>query len=219
MLDLIIGNSAGNVWYYKNIGDKNHFQLAAGKEFMLTTGQPLHVGVINKPSGVKSFEDHSGDRATVGFGDLNGNGVNDIVAGDANGDLFYFENKGTNENPIFAPGVRWIEGNNARSFVTMADWDGDGLLDIIFARQTKLYFFKNTGTKIQPKFDFAPPWKEFADIIPGMPIPAPHIVDWNKDGVPDLIVNSSYSYLYLYSHSYVEHGYAKAEILKTEKSE
>jgi hypothetical protein len=63
-------------------------------------------------------------------------GMKDLLSGEAEGRIFYFENKGTDEDPFF-DGYQILEGAAGQidigkaSKITMADWDGDGFMDIL----------------------------------------------------------------------------------------
>lgn len=68
--------------------------------------------------------------------DFNGDGKKDFLAGNENGNLVYFENKGTDAAPVFngsitlkTGGVAIDVGRAARLFVT--DWNKDGHLDLL----------------------------------------------------------------------------------------
>ena len=72
------------------------------------------------------------------------------------------------------------------SKIHMADWDGDGLPDLLVGQDNSVIFYKNTGTRAEPRF--APP---VALSVPGgkFPMrPAPFVCDWDRDGKPDLLV-------------------------------
>lgn len=69
------------------------------------------------------------------------------------------------------------------------DWDGDGRLDLLvgFIRGY-LFLYRNVGTRDEPEFQ-GPAFIE-ADGKP-LKVPwysAPRVVDWNGDGLPDLLV-------------------------------
>ena len=88
----------------------------------------------------------------------------------------------------------------------VVDWDGDGALDIVTGNsEGRLLFFKNRGTNLEPKFAMSE--RICADgepicIRPGYhvvqgPLEAswgylcPTVVDWNGDGLLDVIVSGS----------------------------
>lgn len=88
----------------------------------------------------------------------------------------------------------------------VVDWDGDGALDIVAGNsEGRLLFFKNNGTNLEPRFAMSE--RICADgepicIRPGYhvvqgPLEAswgylcPMVVDWNGDGLLDVIVSGS----------------------------
>jgi hypothetical protein len=131
--------------------------------------------------------------------DLDGDGIEDIVSGSWPGDIYWFRGKGKREfeaGRILVPAQK-VEGDSAgystlqSAAVAVADWDGDGLADLIVGNiWGKLYLLRNEGTKGAPKF--AAPIALEAD---GEPInvgqkAGPAVADWDMDGLPDLIVGS-----------------------------
>lgn len=90
---------------------------------------------------------------------------------------------------------------------SMADWDGDGVLDIVSGNSAgNILFFKNTGSNINPLFQnpvaleaggekihIQPGYRE--DIQgPGEArwgYTCPVVYDWNKDGLPDILTGDS----------------------------
>ncbi|MGB7188698.1 MAG: hypothetical protein WBD10_01050, partial [Acidobacteriaceae bacterium] len=44
----------------------------------------------------------------------------------------------------------------------------------------------------------------------------PAAVDWDRDGDKDLLVASSYGFVYLFDGSFISHGYAEAQVVRSE---
>ena len=92
------------------------------------------------------------------FGDMDGDGDQDLVLGNLNGNLLYFENTGTAQAPVFAARTGAANPFNTvavelRSDPELADLDGDGDLDVIVGdRNGSIFYFQNTGTAQTPVF-------------------------------------------------------------------
>jgi hypothetical protein len=133
--------------------------------------------------------------------DLDGDGIEDIISGSWPGDIYWFRGKGKREfeaGQILVParkkpGDRDGYATLQSAAVTAVDWDGDGLVDLIVGNISgKVYLLRNEGTKKVPRF--AAPVALEAD---GKPISVgqkagPCVADWDRDGLPDLIVGSEW---------------------------
>ncbi|MFQ6148325.1 FG-GAP repeat domain-containing protein [Streptomyces seoulensis] len=94
----------------------------------------------------------------VGVGDMNKDGIGDIVARRTDGQLFYYAGKGSTTAPL-AAAVNIGGGWNAYNQIAAAyDWDGDGLDDIVARTPSgDLYFYLADGTgKFQPRQKVGP---------------------------------------------------------------
>jgi hypothetical protein len=68
--------------------------------------------------------------------DLNDDGVKDVVSGEMGGKAYFFENNGTNQNPLLASGVYLQNGTqqiatSGTSRTTPIDWNNDGDMDLV----------------------------------------------------------------------------------------
>lgn len=121
-----------------------------------------------------------------------------IVGGGADGSFTLFRNVSTNSIPKLTSGVRLTLWNGdpitvgSRAAPCFADWDGDGLSDLLSgAGDGGAYFFKNIGSKASPAFVTG------VQLIAGQ---APlnlgsrsvvRVYDWDNDGRQDLLGSSS----------------------------
>jgi hypothetical protein len=124
---------------------------------------------------------------------LDGDGQVDILSGSWPGELYFFKGKGKGR---FATGEQLKDRNGkaiklgSASTVFAADWDGDGVLDLLIGDiDGHVWLVPNGGTTLKPAF--GSPRKLEAD---GKVIQAPHgdshpiLADWDGDGLADLIV-------------------------------
>lgn len=112
-----------------------------------------------------------------------------------------FERQSTDEEgkPVFAPPqvIREERGLpiNAATYATggiaYVDWDGDGDRDLLFQDATnrpieggRLMFSENVGARDKPVFMMPIPILQISD--------SPQIVDWNRDGLMDLIAGGEF---------------------------
>lgn len=87
--------------------------------------------------------------------DLNLDGKKDIICGENNGKLAYYENVGTNASPVFS-GFEYLESNGSDidiyygTRLWVNDWDEDGLLDLIVSDYNGwIYLYHALSTGIE----------------------------------------------------------------------
>jgi len=164
--------------------------------------------------------------------DFDEDGKKDIVSGDSPGSVWFFRNKGSDAEPVLEKGVmleadgkaikgarriyekvdgqykvkETVPGNSELSEkyskIDLADWNNDGLLDILMG-QTKGEFlvYYNTGEKGKPAFGRPELIKAEAQEHAFPVRPSPHVVDWNRDGKKDLLVGSEDGRVFFYPNT------------------
>jgi len=213
-LDMFSGSNLGNIKYYENtgtihaptwkekssyfsslkhsiyssvtIGDVNNDSLPDAIVGDLSGNLYLH---LNNGTGFTLVSDALSHITLGGWSvprlvDFDGDGDLDIVAGNENGNLYYFENQGNLENPD------WVEipdyfnsidvGSNC--VPTIADFTGNGMMDVLTGtmwRELKFYTFQDGQ------------WDKDTTFFSGIPCgqnTAPALVDLDGDGDCDLVL-------------------------------
>lgn len=89
------------------------------------------------------------------IGDLNSDGLPDLVLAANNKSITAWKNTGTKQNPVFTREVSW-EGGLVNTLVLpkpkLLDIDSDGDLDIIVGKYDGMWYYENTGTPSSPSF-------------------------------------------------------------------
>lgn len=101
-------------------------------------------------------QNNYGLRLVPTFGDIDGDGHNEMILGRENGTLVFFENNGSGfVNPV----VDMKDNTNTTiqvggySFPQLFDLNNDGLLDLVIGnRSGKIVYYQNIGTSTNPSF-------------------------------------------------------------------
>lgn len=129
--------------------------------------------------------------------DWNNDGYNDLLVGDADGNVVIYMNTADNANPVLDSGTIIFNIGYYRATPVVSDWNGDGKKDLITGNmEGNIIIYLNSGTDYLPVFD--PPFLLSLDgkIFNAGARSAPRIYDWNKDGLNDLLVGEMQGYVY-----------------------
>jgi hypothetical protein len=218
-LDLVVAQEDGRVALLENTGAvADGMPQFLPPRFFRQVADEVKFGVLSSPSAV----------------DLDGDGNEDLVLGNSAGYVGFIKNLGGTPPRWAAPvylaaggktihiqagyngdcqgpsEVKWGYTN-----VSAADWDVDGLIDIMCSDVWgKVYWYKNVGSRSAPRFGTGAPieveWRGPA------PKPAmnwwspagkelviewrctPYVIDWTRDGLPDLVTLDHEGYLALF---------------------
>lgn len=166
--DVISGSyDPGDIYLFKGEGKGRFAQVEVIKD---EKGVPLahHPVELARYTGVPKSErydeKHIRDRV-ASFGswpamvDWDSDGDLDMVIGTFSGQLFLRTNTGTRKAPVWEHGATQVVAGgkglkvDSHTAPVIADWDGDGLWDIVVGTSTgSVQFFKNTGSSKKPAF-------------------------------------------------------------------
>ena len=195
-------------------------------------GNPIKVGPA--PDHPWDFDVLQGARTTVAAADFDRDGKVDLIVGDTYGKVRYYRNLSGGAKPTFAK-PELIADVHTRLVPTVADWNGDGWPDVVVG-SNRAYVVLNSTQRDGPRFLPAQPLNlapgnshssGALEPIPGKPewresegdgafLPYESVVtaiDWNADGDADLLARASYGYLCWFERSFLEHGYAPAQVI------
>lgn len=224
--DLVVGQEDGRVALVEHLGTvSEQVPVFAKPKFFQQEADRVKFGALVTP---------------IGF-DWDGDGDQDIVAGNTAGYIGFIENLGRtpgNETPTWAAPVRLkaggktlriMAGKNGSiqgpceakwgySTISIADWDHDELPDLVVnSIWGKVVWYRNTGTRTDPQLAPEQPvtvdwqgevpkpewiwWRPEDDHLVTQWRTTPVVIDWNRDGLNDLVTLDHEGYLVLFRRS------------------
>lgn len=145
-LDLLVGRYWGNITLYRNGGDAEEF-VFSDNGFLTAGNDTINLQRDSTPA----------------FADLDGDGKRDLIAGNTWGEIWFFPNISETDEPAFGEGVQLEDENGqilleANTRVEVADWDGDGDMDILSGSQNPelILFINPSENNVSPSRNTSP---------------------------------------------------------------
>ena len=205
--DIIVNSILGKVIWYKNIGTKTNPKLTGAQhvkvEWQGTNPKPAWNWW--KPENDNLVAQW---RTTPLIYDWNKDGLNDLIMLDHKGYLAFFERVKEDNKLKLLPGKHIFyneenlplqlnskkAGGSGRRKIAIIDWDLDGKLDLL-VNSKNCDFYKNISEK-NNKVVFKNMGTLTGQKLAGHST-SPTIVDWNKNGIPDLLLGAEDGHFYL----------------------
>ncbi len=213
--DIVANSILGTVVWYKNFGSKGKPKMKEAQNVEVLWGNNAPKPAWNWRDSGKT-ELLTQWRTTPIVEDLNKDGVSDLIVLDHKGYLSFFEGKILNGRKMIQPGKRIfisednlvydnghkvtddksrelrlnpsIAGSSGRRKICFADWNNDGKPDLIVNSKPNVAWLENVTTK-PGEFVFRK-HDSLGDKQLAGHTTSPTKVDWNKDGIDDILIGA-----------------------------
>jgi hypothetical protein len=224
--DIVVNSIWGEVLWFRNAGTRHAPRLAPGQPVEVDWPGPTPKPAWTwwSPKGRQLVTQW---RTTPAVADVNGDGRSDLVMLDPDGYLSLFERvdhgggrlglrpgrrvfmapaqasfdanhvaKGPDGGPLRLNADR--AGKSGRRKLCLADWDGDGKLDLLVNSQN-VNILRQVSSNDRGELLFRDLGPVDSRILAGHDT-APAVVDWNRDGTLDVVVGAEDGHFYYLEH-------------------
>jgi len=219
--DIVFNSIWGKVEWLKNIGSKSRPNLSPPQPVRVRWKQdpPKPEWVYWNPAENQLLTQW---RTTPTIVDFDKDGLNDLVMLDHEGYLAFYRRARTGDGLVLLPPQRIFRGDgpsvyanrhqvqnkepgllrlndgfagrSGRRKFCFADWDQDGKLDLL-VNSENVHFLQNAGMNEKGQVTFRDRGPVSKQILAGHTT-SPTVVDWDNNGVPDLLVGAEDGFFY-----------------------
>ncbi|MDP0500098.1 MAG: VCBS repeat-containing protein [Verrucomicrobiota bacterium JB022] len=167
-----------------------------------TTEQPRYAEPVRLQAGGADVDVYGNPNPS--FADFDGDGDLDLICGEFRDSFTYFENVGTRESPRYAAGKK-LQANGKDLHMDLCminpvavDFNGDGWPDLVVGDEDgRVALVEHTGTMQDglPLFKAPRYFRQFADEVKFGALSSPVSVDWDGDGLPDILTGNTAGYI------------------------
>jgi hypothetical protein len=167
-----------------------------------TTEKPVYAAPVRLQAGGKDVDPYG--MPSPMWGDFRGTGKLDLICGEFRDGFTFYENIGTRTAPVYAAGRALVSAGVPVKMdlcmitPTAVDFNGDGFLDIVCGDEDgRVAFLENTGKTVDGIPQFLPPryFRQFAADVKFGALATPYAVDWDGDGLEDIVSGNSAGYI------------------------
>ena len=180
--DMLIGESTGNIHFFKNIAPPGN-----PASFVLFTAN--YQGI------------RPGNNATPCFADINGDGLQDLLIGEQNGNVNYYQNTGTLAAPIFTLQTEFWGSIDVRLPATITGYSAPFVYTSPAGNFVYVGCQDGTIYRYIPTADFTGAFVEettmFSQIESGA-FTTVAVADINADGLPEMLIGNKRGGLQLF---------------------
>ena len=185
-IDLLTGNGQGELRAY--LGKQSEDGINFQRSISIYAGSKLKWG--NTYTGVV-------------LAPIAGNENADLIVAHTSNKISIHPCKFINRHPVFSEeSIEFTVQDNCQGRFDVADWNGDGLYDLITGSfDGAVVWYPNTGTQQQPNFGEG---QSFHDIRRAYNA-QPRIIDFNQDGKLDLVLGVNWGTIEVYLNTGATH--------------